>query len=75
MANNNVHLSLFCKVQNLDTEGFQLAGSLLQHSDLMRDCDVGKAAFLFEYSEKTITFAALRRRCGMHQPSKKIIRE
>ena len=35
-------LSLFCKVQNLDTEGFQLAGSLLQHSDLMRDCDVGK---------------------------------
>ena len=24
------------------TQGFQLARSLLQHSDLMRDCDVGK---------------------------------
>ena len=35
-------LSLFCEVQNLDTEGFQLAGSLLQHSDLMRDRNVGK---------------------------------
>ena len=35
-------LSLFCEVQNLDTEGFQLAGSLLQHSDLMRDSNVGK---------------------------------
>ena len=35
-------LSLFCEVQNLDTEGFQLAGSLLQHSDLMRDRDVGE---------------------------------
>ena len=34
--------SSFCKIQNLDTEGFQLAGSLLQHSDLMRDSDVGK---------------------------------
>ena len=30
-------LSLFCEVQNLETEGFQLAGSLLQHSELMRD--------------------------------------
>ena len=35
-------LSLFCKVENLDTEGFQFAGSLLQHSDLMRDSNVGK---------------------------------
>ena len=35
-------LSLFCEVQNLDTEGFQLAGSLLQHSDLMWDSNVGK---------------------------------
>ena len=35
-------LSLFCEVENLDTEGFQLAGSLLQHSDLMRDSDVGE---------------------------------
>ena len=35
-------LSLFCEVENLDTEGFQLAGSLLQHSDLMRDRNVGK---------------------------------
>ena len=34
--------SSFCKIQNLDTEGFQLAGPLLQHSDLMRDSDVGK---------------------------------
>ncbi len=33
---------MFCEVQNLDTEGFQLAGSLLQHSDLMRDRDVGE---------------------------------
>ena len=30
------------EVENLDTEGFQLAGSLLQHSDLMRDRNVGK---------------------------------
>ena len=35
-------LSLFCEVENLDTEGFQFAGSLLQHSDLMRDSNVGK---------------------------------
>ena len=35
-------LSLFCEVQNLNTEGFQLAGLLFQHGDLMRDCDVGK---------------------------------
>ena len=34
--------SLFCEVENLDTEGFQLAGSLFQHSDLMRDSNVGK---------------------------------
>ena len=34
--------SSFCKIQNLDTEGFQLAGSLLQHSDLMRDSNVGE---------------------------------
>ena len=31
-----------CKVENLDAQGFQLAGSLLQHSDLMRDRNVGK---------------------------------
>ena len=31
-----------CKVENLDTEGFQLAGSLFQCSDLMWDRDVGK---------------------------------
>ena len=30
------------EVENLDTEGFQFAGSLLQHSDLMRDSNVGK---------------------------------
>ena len=35
-------LSLFYEVQNLETEGFQFAGSLLQHSDLMRDSNVGK---------------------------------
>ena len=35
-------LSLFCKVENLDTEGFQLSRSLFQCSDLMRDCDVGE---------------------------------
>ena len=34
--------SLFCKVQDLDTQHFQLACSLLQHSDLMRDSNVGK---------------------------------
>ena len=31
-----------CKVENLDTEGFQLAGSLFQCSDLMWDRDVEK---------------------------------
>ena len=35
-------LSLFGEVENLDTEGFQFAGSLLQSGDLTRDCDVGK---------------------------------
>ena len=35
-------LSLFCEVENLDTQGFQLAGPLLQCSDLMRDSNVGK---------------------------------
>ena len=35
-------LSLFCKVQNLDTKGLQLACSLFQHDDLMRDSDVGE---------------------------------
>ena len=35
-------LSLFYEVQNLDTEGFQLAGPLLQCGDLMRDSNVGK---------------------------------
>ena len=34
--------SLFCKVQNIETQGFQLARVLLQHGDLMRDRDVGK---------------------------------
>jgi len=33
---------LFCKVQNLDTQGFQLACALFQQRDLMRDCNVGK---------------------------------
>ena len=35
-------LSLFYEVQNLDTKSLQLAGPLLQHSDLMRDSNVGK---------------------------------
>ena len=35
-------LSLFCKVENLDAQGFQLTRPLLQHGDLMRDRDVGK---------------------------------
>ena len=35
-------LSLFGKMQNLNTQGFQLASPLFQHGDLMRDCDVGK---------------------------------
>ena len=29
-------------MQNLDTKGLQLAGSLFQHGDLMRDCNVGE---------------------------------
>ena len=35
-------LSLFGKMQNLDTKGLQLACSLFQHGDLMRDSDVGE---------------------------------
>ena len=35
-------LSLFCEVENLDAQGFQLTRPLLQHGDLMRDRDVGK---------------------------------
>ena len=35
-------LSLFGKMQNLDTKGLQLACALFQHGDLMRDSDVGK---------------------------------
>ena len=37
-----VTAQLFYKVENLDTEGFQLPRSLFQYSDLMRHCDVGK---------------------------------
>ena len=32
----------FCRVQNSDTEGFQLTCSLLRQSDLMWNRDVGK---------------------------------
>ena len=35
-------LSLFGKVQYLDTKGFQFPHALFQCGDLMRDCDVGK---------------------------------
>ena len=35
-------LSLFGKMQNLDTKGLQLACALFQHDDLMRDCNVGE---------------------------------
>ena len=33
---------MFCKVQNLETQGFQLTGSLFQQDDLMRDRNVGE---------------------------------
>ncbi len=35
-------LSLFGKVQYLDTKGFQFPHALFQCGDLMRDCDVGE---------------------------------
>jgi hypothetical protein len=35
-------LSLFCEVENLNTQGFQFPHSLFQFGDLMRDSDVGK---------------------------------
>ena len=65
-------LSLFCKVQNLDTEGFQLAGSLLQHSDLMRDSNVGKVRVDGFYNLVIVVPELLKLEVKVVQPGNKL---
>ena len=64
--------SSFCKIQNLDTEGFQLAGPLLQHSDLMRDSDVGKVRIDSLYNLVIVVPELLKLEIKIIQPGDKL---
>ena len=64
--------SSFCKIQNLDTEGFQLAGPLLQHSDLMRDRDVGKVRIDSLYNLIIVIAEFLKLKIKVVQPGDKL---
>ena len=64
--------SSFCKIQNLDTEGFQLAGPLLQHSDLMRDSDVGKVRIDSLYNLIIVIAEFLKLKIKVVQPGDKL---
>lgn len=61
-------LSLFCEVENLDAQGFQLTRPLLQHGDLMRDRDVGKVRIDGFYNLVVVIFQLLELEVKVVQP-------
>ncbi len=61
-----------CKVENLDTEGFQLAGSLFQCSDLMWDRDVEKVRIDDLYNLIIVVGEFLKLEIKIIQPGDKL---